>query len=92
VTSTSPQCLSFYYSLNGATIGALNVYTMTGASLGATATPIWTKNQNIGDSWQPAQTTIQSSSPFKVRVMMMIMRRMVVMRRGRTTMVMVMIE
>ncbi|KAK7473655.1 hypothetical protein BaRGS_00035133, partial [Batillaria attramentaria] len=66
VTSTSPQCLSFFYNLNGRQIGALNVYVMTGASLASTDTPVWTKTTNLGDRWVPGQTTVQANSPYKI--------------------------
>nr|KAG5689549.1 hypothetical protein BaRGS_022052 [Batillaria attramentaria] len=59
VTSTSPQCLSFFYNLNGRQIGALNVYVMTGASLASTDTPVWTKTTNLGDRWVPANNDFE---------------------------------
>ena len=66
ITTTSPQCLTFYYNLHGNHIGALNIYVMTGTSLTASDTPVWTKSLNLGDRWVPGMTTVQAPSAYKV--------------------------
>ena len=61
--SSSGECLTFYYNMNGRTMGILNVYTQTSGSLGS---PVWTKSGNQGSKWQVAQVTLISSSQFQV--------------------------
>jgi len=63
-TDTSPLCMTFYYSMNGANVGTLNIFVMTGNSL--PTTPIWTKSGNQGRQWQMGQTSISPGSPFRV--------------------------
>lgn len=61
--SSNGECLTFYYNMNGRTMGTLNVYTQASGSLGS---PVWTKSGNQGSKWQVAQVTLQSSSKFQV--------------------------
>lgn len=61
--SSNGECLTFYYNMNGRTMGTLNVYTQASGSLGS---PVWTKSGNQGSKWQVAQVTLQSSSQFQV--------------------------
>ena len=66
ITTTSPQCLTFYYNLHGNHIGALNIYVMMGTSLNVSDTPVWTKSFNLGNRWVPGMTTVQAPSAYKV--------------------------
>ncbi|XP_063422691.1 MAM and LDL-receptor class A domain-containing protein 1-like [Mytilus trossulus] len=50
----SPGCLKFHYNMNGATIGALNVYQGNRR--------IWRKTGNQGNHWQLAELVLQANS------------------------------
>ncbi|XP_025084909.1 MAM and LDL-receptor class A domain-containing protein 1-like [Pomacea canaliculata] len=66
VTQTTPQCMLFFYSLNGDNVGALNIYIISGAELTSSDIPVWSKRHNLGEIWFPGQTTIQGSSSYRV--------------------------
>jgi len=57
-------CLTFWYHMYGADIGALNIYTRQGGSLGKS---IWTQKGDMGNRWLVEQVTILTLSPFEVR-------------------------
>lgn len=69
VTQTTPQCLKFYYNLHGNNIGALNIYVMIGSALTSTDSPVWSRRNNLSDTWIPGQTTITGSSPYRVNML-----------------------
>ncbi|VDI78355.1 Hypothetical predicted protein [Mytilus galloprovincialis] len=50
----SPGCLKFHYNMNGATIGALNVYQGNRR--------IWRKTGNQGNQWQLVELVLQANS------------------------------
>ena len=64
VTLSGPQCLTFYYHMNGLHIGTLNVYTKTGTHL--STRPVWTKSLNQANKWIPAQVVFQSAQPVQI--------------------------
>lgn len=61
---SSPQggCLNFWYSMNGRSMGTLNVI----LTLGTSQSRIWTKTGNQGIAWQLAQVTIPQSSNYTI--------------------------
>lgn len=63
---TTPMCLSFWYHMYGIQIGSLNVYVKTGIAM--PSAPVWSKSRNQGQMWNLAQTTIQGTSGYRVRI------------------------
>ncbi|KAH3887665.1 hypothetical protein DPMN_011683 [Dreissena polymorpha] len=63
-TGSSPQCLHFWYSMFGTSIGTLNVYISQNGSL--PGYNVWTLSRNQGNSWQSGQVPFQSTSQFTV--------------------------
>ena len=65
--ATTSTCLTFWYNMNGLSMGSLNVYTHA-SNLPATFPPvrIWSMTGNQGLAWIPAQVTIHSSTDFNV--------------------------
>lgn len=53
-------CLNFWYNMNGASMGTLNVILRQGTR----PQRIWTKTGNQGIAWQLAQVTIPQSSNY----------------------------
>lgn len=66
VTQTTPQCMSFFYILSGDSVGALNIYIMSGAALTNSDVPVWSKRDSQGGTWVPGQTNIQRPSSYRV--------------------------
>ncbi|XP_025084901.1 MAM and LDL-receptor class A domain-containing protein 1-like [Pomacea canaliculata] len=66
VTQTTPQCMSFFYILSGDSVGALNIYIMSGAALTNSDVPVWSKRDSQGGTWVPGQATIQRPSSYRV--------------------------
>ena len=62
--ATNNQCLSFWYHMYGISIGTLNVYASSFNNLGSI---IWSLYGNQGNQWKKAQVTIQKSTQFQVR-------------------------
>ncbi|XP_078334103.1 MAM and LDL-receptor class A domain-containing protein 1-like [Crassostrea virginica] len=60
-TGSNTLCLTFWYSMFGANIGALNLYTQTQAILG---NPVWKRRGNQGNQWRQAQVTVSLAVPF----------------------------
>jgi hypothetical protein len=60
---TNSMCLTFWYHMYGSDIGSLNVYISTYNKLNS---PILTLQGNKGNSWNIAQTTVQSQEKYKV--------------------------
>lgn len=57
------SCVTFWYSMNGQTIGTLNVYVKV---FGMRGTPLWTLSGNQGLQWQKAQVTVFSVLPYQI--------------------------
>ena len=55
-------CLQLWYHMHGKHIGSLSVYIVTSHS----ERLAWKQQGNRGDSWKFAQTTLTSSTSFKV--------------------------
>ena len=64
-TTGTGSCLTFWYSMYGRSIGALNVYLRQGTS-SQLQSPIWTMSGNQGNAWRVAQTTITSAIAFRM--------------------------
>lgn len=64
-TTGTGSCLTFWYSMYGRNIGALNLYLRQGTS-SQLRTPIWTMSGNQGNKWRVAQTTINSALAFRL--------------------------
>lgn len=64
-TGSNTRCLTFWYSMFGANIGALNLYTQTQAILG---NPVWKRRGNQGNQWRQAQVTVSLVVPFNVSI------------------------
>ncbi|XP_001622217.3 zinc metalloproteinase nas-14 isoform X3 [Nematostella vectensis] len=62
--ATSGRCVRFFYNMNGAAIGTLNVFVKD--SVNGTETLIFTKSGNKGNSWIPGNGTITSSNKYKI--------------------------
>ncbi|KAH3887685.1 hypothetical protein DPMN_011703 [Dreissena polymorpha] len=63
-TATNGACVTFFYSMYGATMGTLNVYTKVGSALGS---PVLTTSGNHGNKWLQGQVTVTSVSSWQVR-------------------------
>ncbi|XP_060564981.1 MAM and LDL-receptor class A domain-containing protein 1-like [Ruditapes philippinarum] len=61
---TSPQCLNFYYNMNGKHIGSLNVYVKTGAML--PSAPVWSLSGPQGPQWALGQATVRANIPYRI--------------------------
>ena len=61
-TGSSNCYFSFYYNMNGRTMGSLNVYMRQSTSL----TKVWSKNGNVGNIWARASVSLTSPQPFQV--------------------------
>ena len=61
-SSSRGGCLNFWYSMNGRTMGTLNVVLTTGNK----QQRIWSKTGNQGSAWQLAQVTIPQSSNYTI--------------------------
>lgn len=57
------RCLRFWYSMYGANIGSLNLYTQTQSTMG---NPVWTRKGNQGNQWQQAQVTVNVAVQYNV--------------------------
>ena len=67
--NNNPQCFKFWYSMNGNTIGMLNVYIATNVTTAsATKTKLWTLKGKQGPAWHAGQFTAQSSTEFQVSI------------------------
>ena len=64
-TGSNTRCLTFWYSMFGPNIGALNLYTQTQAILG---NPVWKRRGNQGNQWRQAQVTVSLAVPFNVSI------------------------
>jgi len=58
------MCLGFWYHMYGPNIGTLNVYASS-ASTGL-GTPVWTLYGDQGNTWNKAQVTVQTTTPYQV--------------------------
>ena len=63
-TGTSYQCFHFWYTMNGNSVGSLNVY----LAINGTMTTVWTLSGNQGLPWQSAQFSFQSKTQYSVRI------------------------
>lgn len=61
---SSPQCLNFYFSMNGKHIGSLNVYVKTGPML--PSAPVWSMSGPQGNKWILGQAPVQANMPYRV--------------------------
>ncbi|XP_033751995.1 MAM domain-containing glycosylphosphatidylinositol anchor protein 1-like [Pecten maximus] len=61
--TTGAACVSFWYHMYGRNIGALNLYSKVGSTLGQ---PIWTRHSNQGNQWSTGQVTVQSSQAYQI--------------------------
>ena len=57
------SCVTFWYSMNGAQIGTLNVYKKVGSRRGS---PIWTLSGSQGIKWYKAQVTVKSAIAYQI--------------------------
>ena len=69
-TSTT-KCFNFYYNMNGADIGTLNVYILVNQSTDTFSTEalVWSLQGNMGDQWSMGQfniTSRYSSKPYQI--------------------------
>ena len=62
-SSPTGGCLSFYYSMNGAQMGTLNVIFK---QTGSTDKKLWTKSGNQGTKWNLANVLIPPSSKYAI--------------------------
>ncbi|WAR19637.1 MLRP2-like protein [Mya arenaria] len=60
------QCLRFWYNMNGASIGTLNVYLQAVDGTDIPGKRIWSLAGNQGPDWQFAQVTVISDFDFKI--------------------------
>lgn len=67
ITPTYPQttgvCVEFYYHMYGTGMGQLILHTK---AKGVITGDIWTMGGNQGNTWNLAQATVQSSTPYQV--------------------------
>ncbi|XP_033751986.1 MAM and LDL-receptor class A domain-containing protein 1-like [Pecten maximus] len=61
IQPTTGSCLTFWYNMNGAGIGTLNVYYMN-----STNNKIFSMSGNHGDVWMKGNVTLVSTQPFKI--------------------------
>ena len=64
------RCLTFWYHMSGDDIGSLSVYKKDEGDTFVTSS--WSRKGNQGDMWRVARVTIDSNSPKKFRVSLMI--------------------
>ena len=62
---TEERCLSWWYSMNGRTVGSLNVYLINSRS--GTKTSLWSKSGEQGKDWKQGFSSFQSDSQYRVR-------------------------
>ena len=60
------SCLTFYYHMKGASIGALNLYLTNNPNNRRLSNPTWQRKGQQGNSWQKAQVTVRRSSRYYV--------------------------
>ncbi len=60
---TSAECVTFYYSMYGNTMGTLNLYMMVNGNRGS---PIWSRSGDQGKNWILGSVTVKSPSNFQV--------------------------
>ncbi|KAJ7358857.1 hypothetical protein OS493_020694 [Desmophyllum pertusum] len=62
---TEERCLSWWYSMNGRTVGSLNIYLINSRS--GTKTSLWSKSGEQGKDWKQGFSSFQSDSQYRVR-------------------------
>ncbi|KAK0068562.1 MAM and LDL-receptor class A domain-containing protein 2, partial [Biomphalaria pfeifferi] len=60
------QCFSFWYSMKGASIGALNIYVKLPSQTMQSLTPLWRRSGAQGNAWLKDSLTIPVGSPYAV--------------------------
>ena len=61
---TEERCLSWWYSMNGKTVGTLNVYLINSRS--GNKTSLWSKSGQQGKEWKQAYISFSSVSKYRV--------------------------
>ncbi|WAR18588.1 NOTCH-like protein, partial [Mya arenaria] len=60
------QCLHFWYNMNGASVGTLNVYLQSVDGTNIPGKRVWSSIGNQGPAWRSAQVPIISDSDLKI--------------------------
>ena len=63
---TESQCLSWWFSMYGSTVGSLNVYLIN--STDGAKTRLWTRSGQQGNDWQQAHVSYSSESKYRVSI------------------------
>lgn len=61
---TEERCLSWWYSMNGKTVGTLNVYLINSRS--GNKTSLWSKSGQQGKEWKQAYISFSSGSKYRI--------------------------
>ena len=62
--ATTGKCLSFWYHMNGQTMGTLSVYLSINDII--QTRPLWSETGNKGDVWRIATMTLTTTDTFEV--------------------------
>lgn len=63
---TEAQCLSWWFSMYGRTVGSLNVYLIN--STDGAKTRLWTRSGQQGKDWQQAHVSYSSETKYRVSI------------------------
>ena len=56
-------CLTFWYNMNGRTMGTFNIYAVANSTRPVFGNPLWTKQGNQGAAWHQEFVTLPNNLP-----------------------------